>query len=119
MKKSPKVEGSNTKAKSAKPIIMIKNIERSLIFDKTAIRRLFNFGLRIYNLAFNIATHLILISLVKKGFKNVLYKSVYFYRSSSTIFTNTSSILALLTFMIFISKFSMLTISFSLGILSV
>ncbi len=38
VKKSPKVEGSNTKAKSAKPIIIIKNIERSLIFDKIAIR---------------------------------------------------------------------------------
>ena len=37
LKKSPKVEGSNTKAKSAKPIMMIKNIERSLIFDKIAI----------------------------------------------------------------------------------
>jgi hypothetical protein len=56
VKKSPKVEGSNTKAKSAKPIIMIKNIERSLIFDKIAIR-FFYFQRAIYDLGFNIATH--------------------------------------------------------------
>ncbi len=67
LKKSPKVEGSSTKAKSAKPIIMIRNIERSLIFANTAIRHLFNFGVRIYNLAFNIATDFILISQEKRG----------------------------------------------------
>jgi len=67
LKKSPKVEGSSTKAKSAKPIIMMRNIERSLIFANTAIRHLFNFGVRIYNLAFNIATDFILISKEKRG----------------------------------------------------
>ena len=75
LKKSSKVEGSKTKAKSAKPIIMIRNIERSLIFANTAIHHLFNFGVRIYNLGFNIATDFRLISLKQGAFKTLTIKN--------------------------------------------